>query len=54
MDDLVVTKTNLDYLYVVSNAGCADKDLRLMQVHYFIKNSNNNSVCNISILHLFK
>ena len=36
MDDLVVTKTNLDYLYVVSNAGCADKDLRLMQVHYFI------------------
>ncbi|XP_031422628.1 aminomethyltransferase, mitochondrial [Clupea harengus] len=26
MDDLIVTKTDLGYLYVVSNAGCADKD----------------------------
>ncbi|XP_054643751.1 aminomethyltransferase, mitochondrial [Dunckerocampus dactyliophorus] len=26
IDDLIVTKTNQDYLYVVSNAGCADKD----------------------------
>ena len=34
VDDLVVTNTNLDYLYVVSNAGCADKDLKLMQVKY--------------------
>ena len=33
VDDLVVTNTNLDYLYVVSNAGCADKDFKLMQVN---------------------
>ncbi|KAK7884608.1 hypothetical protein WMY93_027731 [Mugilogobius chulae] len=26
MDDLIVTKTDQTYLYVVSNAGCADKD----------------------------
>lgn len=26
MDDLIVTKTDQGYLYVVSNAGCADKD----------------------------
>lgn len=30
MDDLVVTKTCLDHLYVVSNAGCADKDFKHM------------------------
>lgn len=30
IDDLIVTKTNLGYLYVVSNAGCADKDLAHM------------------------
>uniref|UniRef100_A0A667XPI6 Aminomethyltransferase n=1 Tax=Myripristis murdjan TaxID=586833 RepID=A0A667XPI6_9TELE len=26
MDDLIVTKTDQGYLYIVSNAGCADKD----------------------------
>ncbi|XP_058844309.1 aminomethyltransferase, mitochondrial-like isoform X4 [Acipenser ruthenus] len=31
MDDLIVTKTSLGYLYVVSNAGCADKDSAHMQ-----------------------
>lgn len=31
-DDLIVTKTSLDYLFVVSNAGCAEKDLSHMQV----------------------
>lgn len=30
-DDLIVNKTDGDYLYVVSNAGCADKDLPHMQ-----------------------
>jgi len=32
MDDLIVTKTDQEYLYVVSNAGCADKDSAHMQV----------------------
>ncbi|XP_041130679.1 aminomethyltransferase, mitochondrial-like [Polyodon spathula] len=31
MDDLIVTKTSLGYLYIVSNAGCADKDSAHMQ-----------------------
>uniref|UniRef100_A0A8C1LP16 Aminomethyltransferase n=2 Tax=Cyprinus carpio TaxID=7962 RepID=A0A8C1LP16_CYPCA len=31
MDDLIVTKTDRGYLYVVSNAGCADKDSAHMQ-----------------------
>nr|CAG4636971.1 EOG090X057R [Ceriodaphnia reticulata] len=30
IDDFIVTKTSLDYLYVVSNAGCRDKDLSLL------------------------
>lgn len=32
MDDLIVTKTDQGYLYVVSNAGCADKDSAHMEV----------------------
>ena len=32
IDDLIVNKTNDGYLYVVSNAGCADKDLAHMKV----------------------
>ena len=31
IDDLIVSKTNLGYLYVVSNAGCRDKDIPLMK-----------------------
>lgn len=33
MDDLIVTKTDQGYLYVVSNAGCADKDSAHMKVN---------------------
>ncbi|KAF6733062.1 Aminomethyltransferase, mitochondrial [Oryzias melastigma] len=32
IDDLIVTKTDQGYLYVVSNAGCAEKDSVLMKV----------------------
>lgn len=31
LDDLIVSKTEEGYLYVVSNAGCADKDFNNMQ-----------------------
>ncbi|XP_025910780.1 aminomethyltransferase, mitochondrial [Apteryx rowi] len=31
VDDLIVTNTSEDHLYVVSNAGCADKDLAIMK-----------------------
>lgn len=32
IDDLIVTNTDQGYLYVVSNAGCADKDSAHMKV----------------------
>lgn len=32
MDDLIVINTAEDHLYVVSNAGCADKDRAVMEV----------------------
>lgn len=32
VDDLIVTNTLEDHLYMVSNAGCADKDLAIMRV----------------------
>ena len=31
IDDLIVSNTSLDYLYIVSNAGCADKDFAHMK-----------------------
>lgn len=35
-DDLIVTKTDQGYLYVVSNAGCAEKDFKNMQACCFM------------------
>uniref|UniRef100_A0AAY4CLB3 Aminomethyltransferase n=1 Tax=Denticeps clupeoides TaxID=299321 RepID=A0AAY4CLB3_9TELE len=35
LDDLIVTKTDQGYLYVVSNAGCAEKDSAHMKVREF-------------------
>lgn len=32
IDDLIVTRTDQSYLYVVSNAGCSDKDSARMKV----------------------
>ena len=31
IDDLIVTKADDQHLYVVSNAGCRDKDIPLMK-----------------------
>ncbi|KAE9416614.1 hypothetical protein Angca_005045 [Angiostrongylus cantonensis] len=31
MDDLIVSKTDLNYIYMVTNAGCIDKDLPYLQ-----------------------
>lgn len=31
-DDLIVTNTSENHLYVVSNAACADKDLAILRV----------------------
>lgn len=32
IDDLIVSRTSLGYLYIVSNAACADKDFTHMSV----------------------
>ena len=32
IDDLIVTRTSLGHLYIVSNAACADKDFNHMSV----------------------
>jgi len=32
IDDLIINKTSLGHLYVVSNAGCSEKDLQHMNV----------------------
>ncbi|EPB73199.1 aminomethyltransferase [Ancylostoma ceylanicum] len=32
-DDLIVTKTDRDFIYMVTNAGCIDKDLPYLQAH---------------------
>ena len=34
-DDLIITKAAEDYLYVVSNAGCSEKDLANMKVSQY-------------------
>lgn len=45
-DDLIVTKTSQGYLYVVSNAGCADKDFKHMQVcHVYVSKCVCVCVC---------
>ncbi|KAF0759018.1 aminomethyltransferase, mitochondrial [Aphis craccivora] len=30
LDDLIITKTNGDYLYMVTNAGCKEQDMRML------------------------
>lgn len=41
IDDLIVTKTDLGYLYVVSNAGCSDKDLAHVMVSLVVCECSN-------------
>ena len=30
-DDLIITKTDGDFIYLVTNAGCREKDIKLMR-----------------------
>jgi len=30
LDDLIITKTNQDYLYMVTNAGCKEQDVCML------------------------
>lgn len=34
-DDLILSKTDRDSIYVVTNAGCVEKDLPYLQVFFF-------------------
>lgn len=33
LDDLIITKTDGDYLYMVTNAGCKEQDIRMLTEH---------------------
>jgi len=44
IDDFIVSKTNLGYLYVVSNAGCREKDLALLNSKLQIAKQNGLDV----------
>lgn len=44
IDDLIVSNTNNDYLYIVSNAGCADKDFQHMKAREEHMRANNMEV----------
>lgn len=44
IDDLIVSNTSLDYLYIVSNAGCADKDFAHMKAREQEMRSQNYDV----------
>ncbi|ETN87128.1 hypothetical protein RB195_013685 [Necator americanus] len=43
-DDLIVTKTDRDYIYMVTNAGCIDKDLPYLQENAGKWRSNGKDV----------
>lgn len=30
LDDLIITKTDEDYLYMVTNAGCKEQDMQML------------------------
>lgn len=30
LDDLIITKTDQDYLYMVTNAGCKEQDMKML------------------------
>ncbi|KHJ88443.1 aminomethyltransferase [Oesophagostomum dentatum] len=48
-DDLIVTKTDRDYIYMVTNAGCIDKDLPYLQENAAKWRSNGKDV-NVIVL----
>jgi len=49
IDDTVINKVNEDQLYVVSNAGCADKDLAHIKKHLEMAKSQGQDI-NINII----
>lgn len=52
LDDLILTKTEQDYLYMVTNAGCREQDMKMLTKQ--LVGQNFNSVYfRFSILHLF-
>ena len=49
LDDFIVSKTSLGFLYVVSNAGCRDKDLALLNSN-LVKAKQNGMDVDLEIL----
>ncbi|XP_060837401.1 aminomethyltransferase, mitochondrial [Rhopalosiphum padi] len=44
LDDLIITKTNGDYLYMVTNAGCKEQDMRMLTEQLAIVKSSGQDV----------
>lgn len=44
LDDLIITKTNGDYLYMVTNAGCKEQDMRMLTEQLSIFESSGQDV----------
>lgn len=43
LDDLIITKTNQDYLYMVTNAGCKEQDMKML-TEQLVKNQNDTKI----------
>lgn len=41
LDDLIITKTNQDYLYMVTNASCKEQDMKLLTEQLVSNNDQN-------------
>lgn len=40
LDDLIITKTDQDYLYMVTNASCKEQDIKMM-TEQLVRNQND-------------
>ena len=52
IDDLIVTRTSLGHLYIVSNAACADKDFSHMSVRANRIQSGQRNVTDLLCCHV--
>lgn len=48
LDDLIITKTDQDYLYMVTNAGCKEQDMKML-TEQLVKNKNNTKIVFIDL-----
>lgn len=54
LDDLIITKTHENYLYMVTNAGCKKQDMHMLteQLVSFNEKNKNKNACTQSIFYV--